>query len=394
MIYPIPQPIGSVTETANDRIAIRGELLREPAYMGHTGYYGAIREWLIQKEKAGVSSVFLDIDSCGGEVSGLSALAHDLRNLKMHTIAHVTGTAASAAYCIASACKEIWAEPDSIIGAIGSYVDAPKKSETVVVSSRTPYKLEGGEQLQVIADESGNRFLMDVAEFRGFDSANLDNVADICGQGKLMTAREALRRGLIDKIIQRDGLEMAEEFKEEVKEETKEAPPQGDEMEQLLDKLIQKLLPQVTEMIEKKFSEITSPQKGPTEEEVKTEKIEESDGCSSERKDNSNIDRAARADVKRLEFALLRKDGKIIEGADEEVASRIYDLDRGLFRKIYDSGSQELLTRFSSGAAPKQTRPKAEEKSLIERIDAYLEEHRGMGYAAAKAAVEKEMGVK
>lgn len=389
MNYPIPQPIGSVTETANDRLAIRGELLREPAYIGHTGYYGAIREWLEQKQKAGIATVFLDIDSCGGEVAGLSALAHDLRKLNIQTIAHITGTAASAAYCIASACKEIWAEPDSIIGAIGSYVDAPKKPETVVVSSRTPYKLEGGEQLQEIANESGNRFLLDVAEFRGFNAVDLDVVADICGQGKLMVAREALQRGLIDKIIQRDGLKMAEEIKEEIKEETKEAPPQGDEMEQLLDKLIQKLLPQVTEMIEKKFSEITSPQKGPTEEEVKTEEIKEEAGCSPERKDNSNIDRAARADVKRLEFALLRKDGKILEGADEEIASKIYDLDRGLFRKIYDSGSQELLNRFSSGASPKKPEHQEDPNALIDKIDAYLAAHRGVGYSAAKAAVLK-----
>lgn len=391
MNYPVNQPIGSVTEIAPDTVAIRGQLLREPAYAGHTGHYGQLREWFEEKAKSGLQTVTIDIDSCGGETAGLSALAHDLRSLKLHKIAHITGTAASAAYCIASACNEIWAEPDSVIGAIGSYVDTPKKSETVVVSSRTPLKLEGGEQLQEIADESGNRFLMDVAEFRGFNSLNLDDVAEVCGRGKLMVAREALQRGLIDKIIRRDGLTMppVEEIKkeEEVKEEPKEAPAQGDEMDQLLEKLISKLMPQVTEIIEKKFAEITNPEKGPVEE-VREEEIKEDEAKDVSRGCEANIDRAARADVKRLEFALLRKDGKIIEGADEEVASRIYDLDRGLFRKIYDSGSKELLERFSSGASVSGTNKQSNSaESLIEKIDAYLAAHRGVGYAAAKAAV-------
>lgn len=385
MIYPIPQPVGSVTETAENTLAIRGQITREPAYIGHTGHYGAIREWLEQKSKSGAQKIVLDIDCCGGEVSGLSSLAHFLRGLSLEKIAHVTGIAASAAYCIASACDEIQAEPDSVIGAIGSYADAPKKSETVVVSERTPLKLEGGEQLQALANDSGDRFLLDVAEFRGFDASNLDAVADICGLGKLMTASEALRRKLIDKIIVRNqAMPNLEEVKETEKVEEKETPPAGDEMSELIDKLIEKLMPKVVELIESKMTEITG--QG-TKEEVKEEVVEEGAKCG----ETANIDRAARADVKRLEFALLRKDGKISDGHDEEIASKIYDLDRGLFRQIYDHETQDLLKRFSSAAGVAREKPKPQ-KSLTERLDEYWETHPNVGYNAAKAAVLKGEG--
>lgn len=382
-LYPEPMPMGSITALSDGSLALRGSLTREPAYPGHTGHYGALRE-AIDSLAGKADRLILDIDCCGGDVAGLTTLCHHLRNSPVHLTAHITGLCASAAYYIAAACDEIEAEVDAVIGSIGSYVDAPVPPETIRVSSRTPLKLAGGDAIQPLADDAGDRFLLDVAAFRGFDTSDVDEIADQCGRGALMTSSEALKRHLIDRITPTDAMEvvMADEITDVVEEITETPPAEGgDEMDALLEKLIEKLMPKLDEIISSKIaeqmapSELVSPEEGETVETVVEEGAK------------GHIDRAARADVKRLQFALLRKDGKLLSADDEAIASRIYDLDRGLFRRIYDSGAKDLLTRFSSSAAPRKT----EGKTLDEKIDAYLAAHRGVGYKAAKAAVERGM---
>lgn len=68
-----------------------------------------------------IESVVLDIDSSGGEATGMFGLAAKIRALrsKKRIVAVVNDVAASAAYGIASAAHEIVVSPTSVVGSIG-----------------------------------------------------------------------------------------------------------------------------------------------------------------------------------------------------------------------------------------------------------------------------------
>ena len=71
-----------------------------------------------------VAGIILNIDSPGGEARAINNLAEVLKNTKKPVIAHISsGIAASAAYGIASQCREIYvSHTTDRVGSIGTYV--------------------------------------------------------------------------------------------------------------------------------------------------------------------------------------------------------------------------------------------------------------------------------
>jgi len=161
-----------------------------------------------------VSAVVIDVDSPGGTIAGVTELAHEIfaaRGSK-RILAHVNALAASAAYWIASAADEVVSTPSGEIGAIGvitAHLDVSKAEEkegvTRTVFSAGKYKAEGHGPLsddakaaiQARVDEAYAVMVKDIAKARG---VNASDVKGGFGEGRVVSAKEALKLGMIDRI--------------------------------------------------------------------------------------------------------------------------------------------------------------------------------------------------
>ena len=160
-----------------------------------------------------VERIEYNIDSPGGYVDGLMPAVKAMRSVSKPTGARVSGMAASAGYWLASQTDRITAMSEiSRFGSIGVAVeeyDNTKMLENsgitkrVYTSTDAPHKRldtstdEG--QLEVVdgLDDIHAVFAGDVAQGRGVD---IETVNADFGRGKMFTAQEALRRGMIDSI--------------------------------------------------------------------------------------------------------------------------------------------------------------------------------------------------
>jgi signal peptide peptidase SppA len=163
-----------------------------------------------------IKAIVLDIDSPGGSTAGVEELASEIysaRNQK-RIIASVNSLSASAAYWLASAAHEIAVTPSGHVGSIGVlgvHMDYSKQAEakglTVTVVSAGKYKHEASEfspltgearsYLQSIVDDRYDAFVRAVARGR---NVSQKSVRGGFGEGRLVTAREALSIGMVDSI--------------------------------------------------------------------------------------------------------------------------------------------------------------------------------------------------
>ena len=167
-----------------------------------------------------VGAIALDVDSPGGTVGGLEALSNEIHQARASKkIVAVSNTLmASAAYWIGSAASEVVVAPESDTGSIGvwtAHVDASKMLEDigwkVTLISAGKYKVEGNpyeplgaearEFIQSQVDEYYGMFVKAVARNRG-DSQSA--VREGYGQGRLLSAREAVKAKLADRVATLD----------------------------------------------------------------------------------------------------------------------------------------------------------------------------------------------
>lgn len=240
MIAPIPHPVGSVTELVpKGYIAIRGMLTREPVDPYHTGNYLALETLLRERiEDADVKSIVLDFDCQGGSVHGIDRVLAAIKESPKPILALVTGVCASAAYWIASACNHIVAFEGTEIGSIGAMAVTPELPP-MRVSQFSPRKNAQDDAIDEIVDAACIRFLKTVAANRGFIEEDPMAIAQRVGEGKMMTANEALERGLIDQILAvstaKEG-DMAEEDKKKEDPGTSCAEDNSDKQQEDLEK--------------------------------------------------------------------------------------------------------------------------------------------------------------
>lgn len=119
-------------------IPVIGSLVNRGSWIGSnsgmTSYEGLAAQLRDAAGDPEVSSVLLDIDSPGGEATGMFSLAEQVRQLGQTkpVTAFVNDMAASAAYGIASAANEIVVSPTSVVGSIGvvmTHMDRSKQME-------------------------------------------------------------------------------------------------------------------------------------------------------------------------------------------------------------------------------------------------------------------------
>lgn len=158
-----------------------------------------------------VRAIVLNIDSPGGEANGINELAdmiHAARG-KKPIKAYVGGTAASAAYWIASAADEVIVDDTALVGSIGVVLEvAVRKDEAgakryTITSSNAPNKRpdieteEGRAEIAKSIDALAEVFTAKVARNLGVDAADVPAMGD---HGGLRVGGAAVEAGLAHRL--------------------------------------------------------------------------------------------------------------------------------------------------------------------------------------------------
>lgn len=160
----------------------------------------------MQKDES-IDQIILNIDSPGGEVTGISEFAQRVKNSEKPVIAYVDGMAASAAYWIASAADKIVMNETSSVGSIGVVITVQRSDKdeeyTEFVSSQSPMKRpdynseEGKSEIQSRADQLADIFVATVAKNR---STTVENVLTNFGKGGIKIGEQAVSAGMADEV--------------------------------------------------------------------------------------------------------------------------------------------------------------------------------------------------
>lgn len=195
-------------------LAKRMDLLGESSGGTSTDALGREIDKLLADDSVG--AIVLDIDSPGGESFGVQELSDKIfaaRSVKP-IVAVANPEAASAAFYIASAAKEIVVTPSGWAGSVGVvmlHTDMSQLNETVGVKFSYiyagKYKVEGNPDeplsddsrayYQGEADKIYDQFVRDVARNRNVTPAV---VRSDYGQGRMLRAKEAKAAGMIDRV--------------------------------------------------------------------------------------------------------------------------------------------------------------------------------------------------
>ena len=161
-------------------------------------------------------AIVLDLNSYGGEASGVFDLAQRVRAAAQikPVIAVINGAACSAGYALACSATRILATPDCITGSIGAVIIHEDESEANAKAGRRYTIIRSGAQkaagssleplsdstlamLQGLVNESHDRFVSLVSDMRGVDAAAINAT-----ESSILTPPQALALGLIDEIVE------------------------------------------------------------------------------------------------------------------------------------------------------------------------------------------------
>lgn len=190
----------------------RANLMTE---MSGTGTSAAMlaRDLQIARDSVEVGAIMLMVDSPGGSPTGINALADQIYAMRgtKQVLAHVSGSAASAAYWLASAAGELVVEKTSIVGSIGVVAAISKQVEPdangelaiEIVSSNAPNKRpdpqtdDGQAEIRSLLDSIETQFIADVARGRKTTAAKVKS--DFGGGGSKVGAA-AVAVGMADRV--------------------------------------------------------------------------------------------------------------------------------------------------------------------------------------------------
>lgn len=210
--YPGARIMDKVGSTA--QINVAGVLTKEPSWLlryfggGNTAYSEIISAINEAERDPAIKEVVFNIDSPGGNTSGLTDAMDAIAGMTLPTRAEISGTAASAAYGLASQAGTITAlNRGAMFGSIGvlssRFVDgtviditssnAPEKSPDVTTD-------EGKAMVRKTLDQIEAVFIEDIARGRG---TTTDKVKSDFGRGGVFLAHDAKTHGMIDDVKDR-----------------------------------------------------------------------------------------------------------------------------------------------------------------------------------------------
>lgn len=152
-----------------------------------------------------VTRIVLDVNSPGGQATGIADFAAMVRSASKPVTAFVE-MAASAAYWIASAAGDVVISKTGLAGNVGAVLglDARKDPSRVeIVSSQSPNKRPdvttdaGRAQMQAMVDTLAQVFIDDVAAHRGLTS---EAVITDFGGGAVLVGADAVQAGMADRL--------------------------------------------------------------------------------------------------------------------------------------------------------------------------------------------------
>lgn len=163
-----------------------------------------------------VTQILLDVNSPGGATDMVPETAAVIRqaNASKPVTAIANTDAASAAYWLAAQARELVCTPSGMTGSIGVYAAHTDLSaqqemlgEDTTLISAGPYKTElspfaplsaeAKAAVQNVVDQYYAMFVNDVAKGRAVKAADVRNGF---GQGRMLTAADALAAGMVDRI--------------------------------------------------------------------------------------------------------------------------------------------------------------------------------------------------
>lgn len=204
-------------------IMVSGMLVKNMSFMawmmGATAYGEISVAADVLSADSNVTDVTLRMDSGGGTVAGMMGAVESLKKLRSSgktTTAIIDGTCGSACYALAAQCETIVAlTSGEIVGSVGAEFAISRKKDTDEIHVR-------GDNSQ---DKNADAFTEDGFKIRkeeanDFESVYLDVVAEgrgvpvatvkaNYGNGKIMSARNALKSGMIDAIASQSGTALA-----------------------------------------------------------------------------------------------------------------------------------------------------------------------------------------
>jgi signal peptide peptidase SppA len=131
-------------------ITVDGSLVNRGAWVGAssglTSYEGLAAQLDEIAAERDIQNVVIDMNSYGGEATGMFALAAKIRSLRQskHVVAVVNDVAASAGYGIVSAADRIMISPTSLVGSIGVVMMHVDRSAELAAKGLRPTLIHAG----------------------------------------------------------------------------------------------------------------------------------------------------------------------------------------------------------------------------------------------------------
>ena len=189
------------------------------ANSGMTSYEGLSAQLREAEADADVETILLDIDSPGGEATGMFAVAEQVRLLGQTkpVTAFVNDMAASAAYGIASAANEIVVSATSVVGSIGvvmTHMDRSRQMErqgvkpTLIYSGR--HKVDGNpfgplsEDVQADLQAEVAKFYDQFVSLVDRGRAGMTEQTIRATEARTYIGQDAIERGLADRMASLD----------------------------------------------------------------------------------------------------------------------------------------------------------------------------------------------
>lgn len=207
----LPDMRASVAVVVAEGEIVGGE--QNPGTVGGESTAALLRE---AREDDNVKAVVLRVNSPGGEVFASEQIRREVELIKQAgkpVVASMGDVAASGGYWISMDADEIYAQPATITGSIGIFglfVSIPETLQKIGVHTdgvgttplagaldpRLPLDPSVAKVIQAVIDKGYRDFVGRVAAARGKPAQEIDAVA----RGRVWSGRQALDRGLVDKL--------------------------------------------------------------------------------------------------------------------------------------------------------------------------------------------------
>jgi signal peptide peptidase SppA len=192
----------------------RANMMTEMSGATSAERFGATFDELVNDPEVG--AIVLDVNSPGGQSGGIEELSKQIFDArgKKPIVAVANHLMASAAYWIGTSADEVVVTPSSDVGSIGVFqvhqdmsVALEQAGIKVSLIKAGKYKAEANpfqpltEEAQASIQESVNEtydaFVEAIARNRGVNPANVRNGF---GEGRVVTARQAVKQGMADRV--------------------------------------------------------------------------------------------------------------------------------------------------------------------------------------------------